>query len=148
LAGYYGEDSVYGDNTIVFEFPVKAKNFNKGKHQTNIYEQMELGAKMQHYWSDNSVSQTVHFTEEEGKYLKDVLEMYEDRLKTVSFLPLSDHGYAQAPYESITEEQYNEMANKLKPLDLSKISRQDKLAQDGNKYCDGDKCMLEIPDQK
>ena len=38
------------------------------------------------------------------KFIPTVLESYEDNLKAISFLPL-EHGYEQAPYESITKEQ-------------------------------------------
>jgi hypothetical protein len=65
--------------------------------------------------------------------------MFEDKLKGISVLPLSekDHGYVQAPYETITKEQYEEMTKDLKPLDLS--SGQHEIT---DAYCDGDKCQL------
>ena len=39
------------------------------------------------------------------------------QLDRVSFLPLSEHSYKQAPYQEITEEEYNE-AVKSMPTDM------------------------------
>jgi ribonucleoside-triphosphate reductase (thioredoxin) len=36
-----------------------------------------------------------------------------DDVSGVSFLPYSDHTYEQAPYEAITEEQYNELVKAI-----------------------------------
>lgn len=137
-AGYKWEVSAYGDRSIVFEVPVKAENFYKGKSDVSVWEQMQLGSKIQAIWADNSVSQTVTFTKDESEYLKNVIEMYEDQFKTVSFLPLSDHGYVQAPYETITIEQFEEMNKKLKPINFNFKNTQDII----EKFCDGDKCTI------
>jgi ribonucleoside-triphosphate reductase len=137
-AGYNWEVSAYGDRSIVFEVPVKAENFYKGKSDVSVWEQMQLGSKIQSLWSDNSVSQTVTFTKDESEYLKNVIEMYEDQFKTVSFLPLSEHGYVQAPYETITVEQFEEMSKKIKPINFDFKQTQDII----EKFCDGDKCTI------
>lgn len=145
-AGYRKEQSVYKDNSWVFEFPVKTENFKKSKDDVTIWEQMALHADIQYYWSDNNVSQTVTFSKDEAKDLKSVLETYEDKIKAVSFLPLSEHGYAQAPYESITEEEYLKRKSEIKKeLDLSKIKvniEEDIKQKEKNKFCDGDSCGL------
>jgi ribonucleotide reductase alpha subunit len=119
--GVENELSAYNDRTVVFAFPVKSENYKKGKREASIWEQMENAVSIQYYWSDNNISQTVTIKEEEKRDLKTVLEVYEDRLKTVSFLPLDDHNYEQAPYEEITEEEYNNMMSKMKPIDLSDL---------------------------
>jgi ribonucleoside-diphosphate reductase alpha chain len=50
-----------------------------------------------------------------------------DEVSGVSFLPHSDHSYKQAPYQEITEKEYNE-AVKLMPkeVDWSKLSSYEK----------------------
>lgn len=125
--------------TLVVYFPMKEENFTKGKAEQTIWEQMENSAKMQYYWSDNSVSVTVNFKKDESQQIKDVLEQYEDRLKTVSFLPLDDHGYVQAPYITITEKQYNDAVSKLKDIGVIITSLDDKKIEGG---CETDKCVL------
>lgn len=140
-AGYKIEDDVYdsGRSTKVVEFPVKEEFFEKSKYDVSIWEQLENTAKYQQYWSDNSVSVTITFKPEEAKDIKNALELYEDSLKSVSFLPLAEHGYEQAPYEAITKDQYKKMLKKLKPIDFSKIET-DAM---GEKYCDGDTCQIQ-----
>ena len=39
----------------------------------------------------------------------------------LSFLPREDHAYLLAPYEEITKERYEEMAEKMPAIDFSQI---------------------------
>lgn len=137
-AGYTVEDDAYADQTKVIEFPVNEKNFFKGKDEVSLWEQLELAAQMQYWWSDNSVSITVTIKPEEAEDLARALSMYETRLKSVSFLPLrGDQVYKQAPYESITKEEFEKRIAKLKPV--SKVDDYDKVEE---KFCDGQTCEL------
>jgi len=140
-AGYRIEESVYGDNTWVVYFPVKTEIFERPKREVSIWEQVENVAQMQHYWADNQVSATVTFKPEEADDIPRLLELYEPRLKSISFLPLQDHNYAQAPYQEITEEMYVHAASKLRPLDFRNLNTDE--AQDI--YCDAEKCETPIP---
>lgn len=139
-AGYKVEPDVYEkENTMVIEFPIHEAHFDRRKDQVSIWEQLELAAAMQTYWSDNSVSVTVTVRPEEAKDLPKALSMYEARLKSVSFLPLSgEKVYKQAPYEAISEQDYKGMVSKLKSYKLD-VDQEDKIEE---KFCDGDKCVL------
>jgi adenosylcobalamin-dependent ribonucleoside-triphosphate reductase len=137
-AGYHIEDDAYSPNTSVVEFPVKEEHFTKGKKDVSMWEQLEIAAQYQHYWADNAVSVTITFSESESQHIQSALEMYETRLKAVSFLKLSETGYKQAPYEPITKEQYEEMSNKVTPIHRIKTET----AGSGTKYCDGDQCEI------
>jgi ribonucleoside-triphosphate reductase len=122
-------------------FPVKEKYFVKGKTSVSIWEQLEIAAQMQQYWADNQVSVTVTFNKEtEGKSIKPALELYETRLKSVSFLPLQDHKYKQAPYQEITEQEYEEYTSQLKPMNFKKEIVEN--IEQGGKFCDGDSCLI------
>ncbi|MDX9975167.1 MAG: hypothetical protein RBU21_19425, partial [FCB group bacterium] len=143
-AGYHIEESVYGDNTFVAYFPVEQRNYERSKNDVSIWEQVENVAQMQYYWADNQVSATVTFKAEEAKDIPKVLELYETRLKSISFLPMVDHQYAQAPYQQITREQYLDATANLQPLDFTNLNTDE--TQD--LFCDGDKCQLPIPAQK
>jgi ribonucleoside-triphosphate reductase len=136
--GYNVEDDSYSPNTVCVDFPVREKHFIKGKKDISIWEQLEIAAQYQHYWADNSVSITVTFKPEESDQIKDALEMYETRLKAVSFLRYQETGYVQAPYEAITKERYEQLIENITPV--TKI-RTD-LAGSGTKFCDGDTCTL------
>jgi hypothetical protein len=136
-AGYKVEPDTYAPNTVVISFPVKEAYFVKAKRDVTIWQQMELGAQIQAYWADNGVSQTVTVQEHEKRDIARALEMYETRIKGISFLPLGNHGYKQAPYIPITRKEYEEMVKDLKPLGLS-----DSTHEKTEKYCDGDVCEL------
>ena len=119
------------------EYCGKLLYFVKGKKEISMWEQLEIAAQYQHYWADNSVSVTVTFKPDEAPQIKDALEMYETRLKAVSFLKYEETGYEQAPYEPITEEQYEKLVANITP-----ITRFDAEGGTGSKYCDGDSCII------
>jgi len=137
-SGYTIEDDAYSPNTSVVEFPVKEEHFTKGKRDVSMWEQLEIAAQYQHYWADNAVSVTVTFTNEEAPHIKSALELYETRLKAVSFLKVSNSGYKQAPYEPITKEKYEEMKKVIKPLQRIETDE----GGSGTKFCDGDSCTI------
>ena len=137
-AGYDVEKDAYSPNTMVASFPVHEPYFIKGKKNVSMWEQLEIAAAYQNYWADNSVSVTVTFKEEEANDIKTALEMYETRLKAVSFLKYHETGYVQAPYEPISEEQYNEMMAGITPI--QKVDTQEEAS--GTKFCDGDSCEI------
>ncbi|MHA1149759.1 MAG: ATP cone domain-containing protein [Promethearchaeota archaeon] len=139
-AGYPVEEDSYSPNTMVAEFPVHEKYFDRSKNEVSIWEQAQNAADYQRYWSDNQVSVTITFKQNEAKEIKHVLECFEDKLKSASFLPIKDHGYKQAPYEEITKEEYETRISKIKPLVLSKS--QDRAI--GTKFCDGDSCQVDL----
>ena len=137
-AGYTMEDDVYSPNTICVEFPVHEPYFVKGKRDVNMWEQLEIAAQYQHYWADNSVSITVTFKPEESDSIKDALEMYESRLKAVSFLRYEETGYEQAPYEPITKQKYNELIKNITPV--TRIATEEQGV--GSKFCTNDTCTI------
>ena len=141
-AGYRIEESVYGDNTWIAYFPVRQENFERSKTDVSIWEQVENVAQMQYYWADNQVSVTVTFTPEEAGDIPKILELYETRLKGISFLPLTDHSYPQAPYQEISQEMFDQAVAKLGLLDFDELNTDE--AQD--MFCDGEKCELVIPE--
>ena len=136
--GYKIEDDAYSPNTKVVEFPVHEPFYQKGKKDISIWEQLEIAAQYQHYWADNSVSITCTFKPEEAGDIKSALEMYETRLKAVSFLRYEETGYEQAPYEPITKEQYEEMSSNVTPIQRIETEEAGK----GTKFCDGEYCEL------
>lgn len=138
-AGYRMEEVATGEKTMmVVEFPIHEKDFVRGKRDASMWEQLLNASDMQKYWSDNQVSITVSFNKAEADKIRHALESFEDRLKSVSFVPLSDHGYEQAPYEEITEKQYEKRIAELKPLKLDGFKEQSV----GVLGCDGDSCQF------
>ena len=137
-AGYHVEEDSYSPNTMVASFPVREPHFIKGKKDASMWEQLEIAASYQNYWADNSVSVTITFKEEEADDIKTALEMYETRLKAVSFLKYQETGYVQAPYEPISEEQYNEMMEGVTPIQKVETKQE----ATGTSFCDGTSCAI------
>lgn len=132
-------DGTADHQTSVVEFPC---SFPKGtivaKDMTAI-DQLELVKKLQTEWSDNAVSCTVYYKLEElpaiKKWLKD---NYNEYVKTVSFLLHSEHGFAQAPYEEITKERYEQLIKKVKPITKVEVSEVDFDLEE----CEGGACPI------
>ena len=137
--GYKVEKDKYSPNTVVAEFPVKEEFFDRSKTDVSMWEQLEIAAQVQQYWADNQVSITVTFKPEEAGDIKHALELYETRLKGVSFLPLTDHGYEQAPYEEITEKKYDRMMAKITPINHNGNIEHEIT----DRFCDGDVCQID-----
>jgi adenosylcobalamin-dependent ribonucleoside-triphosphate reductase len=138
-SGYKVEKDSYSPNTLVIEFPVKVKNFGRSKSDVSMWEQVENASMYQKYWSDNQVSITVTFTKEESKNLQYLLECCENKLKSISMLPITNHGYEQAPYEKITKNEYKKMISKI---DLKELRSSQN--PDGERFCDSDSCQIKI----
>ncbi len=141
-AGYRIEDSVTDEQTCVVYFPIKEDNFRKSKADVTMWEQLNNAAMMQRYWADNSVSVTISFHPEEADDISEALEMYRDKLKAVSFLPFTEHGYEQPPYGTIEQEEYEKYAATLGELTFeSAIADEDRAA---DKFCQGEACEIDL----
>jgi adenosylcobalamin-dependent ribonucleoside-triphosphate reductase len=132
------------ETTSVVFFPIQT-DAKRAEKEVSIYEKMDLAATAQFYWSDNSVSVTVTFDPEtEGKHVETALNMFDGRLKTVSFLPMGNAVYPQMPYTQITEEEYEEARMKLMPIDLEGIYNGLGLEAIGEAYCTTDACEVKL----
>jgi len=137
-AGYTIEKDKYSHQTYVVSFPVHENYFDRSVEDVSMWEQLENAAQVQEFWADNQVSVTITFTPEEAKDIGKALELYETRLKGVSFLPKKDHGYEQAPYIPITKEEYGLMNENIKKV--KKIKKD--MHEVDEKYCDSDFCEV------
>ena len=69
----------------------------------------------------NNVSATVSIQENEWEQVGQWMWENKDTFNGLSVLPYFGGSYTQAPFEDITEEKFNEMAQHLHNIDLSKI---------------------------
>ncbi len=141
-AGYRIEPAVSDPvRTVVVYFPVLHEEGTVAKTSVSIWEQFANAVDLQHYWADNQVSITITFKQEEADQIARALSCFDSRLKGVSLLPLSDHGYAQAPYIATPRDEIAEYAATLKPLNFAALNHEGD-NQDANKFCDGDACLI------
>lgn len=113
-------------NTVVVSFPCRYPEGTVVAADLTAIKQLEWVKRLQTEWSDNSVSCTVYFRDEELPEIRQWLAAnYNDSCKTVSFLRHQDHGFDQAPYEEISEEQYHALATKVIPITGVDVSDSD-----------------------
>ena len=100
-------------NTLVFSFPQKAAKGAVMRDEVDAIQQLELYKMYQVYWCEHKPSITVYVKEDE--WIKVGAWVYEnfDYIGGVSFLPFSDHTYAQAPYQPCTKEEYEAALEKM-----------------------------------
>lgn len=134
------EKSVYSPNTLVFSFPID-QGKTRAATTVSMWEQFALLATLQREWSDNMVSCTIYFNpENEGSHIEHALAQFIPLIKSVSMLPHTENGvYAQAPYEGISLEKYEELAAEIRQIDWSNYG-----GTDGEmpKYCTNGECEL------
>lgn len=136
-AGYRVEKDRTTPRTMVVYFPCETKPGVLTAEELGLWEQAQIFTALQRYWSDNMVSATLTFQPHEANTLARLLKCYEGQWKCVSFLPLSNHGFLQAPYIPCTQEQYEEANAKLSTVgDLTVEHDTD------DKWCSGGICEL------
>jgi ribonucleoside-triphosphate reductase len=110
-------DGSENHDTVVVEFPCETPDGALFADDMGVIKQLEMVKKLQEVWSDNAVSVTAYYNEEELPLLKQWLsDNYENGIKSVSFLLRQKHGFKQAPYEEITKEQYDNKKSKVRPV--------------------------------
>lgn len=104
-------------STVVAEFPFSYPKGTRLAKDMSAIDQLEVVRRLQAEWSDNAVSCTVYYRKEELEEIKEYLrKYYNNNFKSLSFLLHSEHGFQQAPLEEISEEQYNKLVKKTKPI--------------------------------
>jgi ribonucleoside-triphosphate reductase len=108
-AGVPCEMDNFSPSTKVFSFPKQAPEAAVFASEQSGMEQLELWAKYQEHWCEHKPSITVYYRDSEFLEIGNWVYNNFDSISGISFLPYDEHSYAQAPYEQITEEEYNEM---------------------------------------
>lgn len=118
MCGFPIERAQREPNTMVVEFPVKAPNADHVAFQsadnTSLEEQFANQYLFAYAWADNAVSATLTFKYEEQDQIEKLLSWYGQRVKTISLLPYSGHGYVQAPWEPIDKAEYERRVAEIK----------------------------------
>ena len=134
------------DTTTVFSFPVKAPQGSIVRSNLTAIEQLEIWLTYMRHFTDHKPSITVSVREDEWFEVGAFVYKHFDEMSGVSFLPMSDHVYKQAPYQDCNKRDY-EMLMKLMPkkIDWTKLSEYEK--EDGTSSsqtlaCTGDVCEI------
>lgn len=118
-----GIDGKENHTICVVEFPAETPDHATLAKDLTAINQLEWVVRAQSTWADNNVSVTVYYKKEELNEIQDWLKAnYKNKVKSVSFLLHSEHGFALAPYEEISEEEYNKLKTKIKEVSFTDIS--------------------------
>tara|TARA_R110001599_G_scaffold17866_6_gene71004 strand:+ start:11049 stop:12959 length:1911 start_codon:yes stop_codon:yes gene_type:complete len=134
------------DSTTVFSFPTKSPDNAVTRNDMDAIEQLELWKSYALNWCEHKPSVTI--TVREAEWMKVGAWVYEnfDICSGVSFLPHSDHTYAQAPYQDCDKATYKEAYSKMpKVIDWVKLSEyemEDNTAGSQTLACSGDSCEV------
>ena len=95
-------DVMKPDSTVVFSFPVSAPKDAVLRDTTSALAHLALWKAYRTFWTDHNPSVTINVKDDEwievGAW---VYSNWED-VGGISFLPFSDHVYAQAPYQPVS----------------------------------------------
>ena len=106
-------DVMKPDSTTVFSFPMASPRGAVTRTLMTALEQLELWLMYQRYWCEHKPSVTISVKENEWMDVGAWVYKHFDEVSGISFLPFSDHTYAQAPYQDCTEDEYENMLTKM-----------------------------------
>lgn len=147
------DDVLRPKDTVCVRIPVKAPEGSIFRTETPI-ETLERVKKFSTEWIKNghisgdnthNVSATVSIKESEWANVGEWMWTNRDVYNGLSVLPYWDHTYQQAPFEDITEEEYNKRISALHALDLTKVTELDDSVDFGQvSACSGSQCEINI----
>jgi ribonucleoside-triphosphate reductase len=107
------DEALHPDSTYVFSYPIKAPEGAITRNDVTAIEQLELWLNYAEHWCEHKPSITVYVREDEWLQVGAFVFEHFDRMSGVSFLPHSDHTYKQAPYQDISEEEYERLVAEM-----------------------------------
>lgn len=133
-------------DTTVFMFPIKSPG-NFTRKNLGPYQHLELWKTYQELWCEHKPSITVDVPEDQWMGVGAWVYENFDYLSGVSFLPEDTGTYQQAPYEEISEEQYDELLTKMPKSDidwreLGNYETEDRTTSSQELACAGNVCEV------
>lgn len=112
-SGVYNEPDVTAPtSTTVFYFPRKSPDTAVLRDEVTAVQHLEIWKTLQEHWCEHKPSATVYVRDEEWLEVGAWVYKNFDILSGVAFLPYDGGSYKQAPYQEVTEEEYNTFLEK------------------------------------
>jgi ribonucleoside-diphosphate reductase alpha chain len=147
------DDVLRPTDTVCVRIPVKAPEGSIFRTETPL-ETLERVKKFSTEWIKNghisgdnthNVSATVSIKQDEWVSVGEWMWQNRDVYNGLSVLPFWEHTYKQAPFEDITEEEYNKRISALHALDLTKVTELDDSVDFGQvAACAGGACEINV----
>jgi len=93
-------------STTVFTFPMKLPEGSIVREEVDAIKHLELWLQYQRHWCEHKPSVTISVKEEEWPRVGAWVYDHFNEMSGVSFLPYDGGTYRQAPYETVTKEEY------------------------------------------
>jgi ribonucleoside-triphosphate reductase (thioredoxin) len=133
-------------STTVFSFPIKAPEGAVTRREVTALDQLNTWLIYQRHWCEHKPSITVSVREDEWMEVGAFVYKHFDEMSGVSFLPMDDHVYKQAPYQDITEDEYEELVSDFpQSIDWSALTEyelEDSTVGSQTFACSGDTCEI------
>lgn len=138
------EERLENARTLVIDFPVKS-GVKRTKDDVTAKEQFDTYFTFQDEYTEHNSSNTISVRPEEWEEVEEIVYGNWDNFVGVSFLADDGGSYQLAPYEAITEEQYNELKSKMADFDpdiLEQYETGEDSDLDGMDGCEGGICPI------
>lgn len=122
-AGIPHEADLMNKSNTVFYFPIAAPEGAMTRNDSSAIEMLELWLRLQTHWCEHKPSVTINVRDDEWMSVGAWVYDHFDEMSGVSFLPYDNGSYVQAPYTTITAEEYTEHM-KAMPADVDWLALQ------------------------
>ena len=110
-------------NTFVLEFPIKSPDGAITAGHITAIDQLEHWKMVKENYTEHNPSQTVYVSDDEWLKVASWIWDNWDLIGGLSFLPKQTHVYELAPYEEITETQYEQLVKSMPEIDFGKLAQ-------------------------
>ena len=139
-------DVMKPDVNTVFSFPIKAPKNAVTRNEISALEHLQLWSIYREHWTDHNPSVTINVKDDEWLEVANWVYSNWDSVGGISFLPASDHVYAQAPYQEIDEDAYNlavaDFPTEIRWADLAFYELLDSTTGSQSLACSADGCEV------
>ena len=137
------EDDLHNPNATVFSWPLSSPPESLHISDVSAIQQLELWKVYNQHWCEHKPSVSIYVGEHEwievGAWVYDNF----DDMSGVSFFPKDDHVYQQAPYEAISEEEFDIRVQSLpSTIQLDFDETEDTTTASQELACQGGQCEL------
>ena len=109
-------------STVVFSFPIKSPKKAVFRDEVDALEQLEYWKMLQEEWCEHKPSCTIYVKDDEWLRVGSWCYDNWDYISGISFLPYDGGVYQLAPYQEITEEEYDVLMDSFPKINFDKLA--------------------------
>ena len=145
--GFPVEDELAKPQSMsVFNFPMKSPKGALTRHDLSAIDHLKIWQVYSEHWCEHKPSITVSVQEHEWMEVGAYVYKNFNLMSGISFLPMTEHTYKQAPYQDCDKATYDELLSKM-PTDvdwklLAEFEAEDNTHGSQTLNCTGDVCEI------